>query len=123
LMNNVLAPLTSLVDFFSYSYYPYTGDYVFSDPALAAPQISQMIYMAGGKSVLFQEIGYPSSPLLNSSPDRQAAFLQNTFDALRFYSSQVIDSNFVWMPNLSPSAVNPLTHYLGFSGNSVRDFV
>jgi hypothetical protein len=123
-LNNQFSPLTSMADYFSYTYYPYTGDYIFSDPSTVNSDISQMIYAAGGKPVLFQEIGYPSSSILNSSPNQQATFLQNVFTALRFYSGQVIGANFVWMSDLPASMVDQLTQYYGFPNDtSFRAFL
>jgi hypothetical protein len=122
-LNSVFSPVSALGDFFSYTYYPLNADFTFRDPSVAGQEIAQMVLAAGDKPVLFQEIGYASSTVLNSSESMQAAFLQNVFTALRFYAGKIVAANFVWLSDLPPSMVDQLTAYYGQGATNFREFL
>ena len=118
-INRLYAPLTALVDFYSWTYYPINADFTFQNPNSAAKDIGNLIQAAGDKMVLFQEIGYASAPEVNSSEDNQAQFLQNVFEALRTNKSRIIAANFVWMSDLPQKVVDDLTAYYR-AGNAAK---
>jgi hypothetical protein len=122
-MNSLFSPITTLCDFFSYTYYPLNPDFTLRDPSVAQQEIGQLVAAAGDKPVLLQEVGYASSTVLNSSPAMQAAFLQNVFNTLRFYAGRIVAANFVWLSDLPASEVDQLTAYYGQSNPNFREFL
>jgi hypothetical protein len=109
--NGVLKPLFDKSDFLSLTYYPASGDFRFRDPDTAFTDFRAMIAAARGKKILLQEVGYSSSPLNDSSQDRQAKFFENVFSQLQAYSSDFIGANFLFMSDFSDSVVDGLVRY------------
>jgi hypothetical protein len=118
-LHTTYAPLTSLCDILSFTYYPLNADFTFQDPGNAARDVRDMVRAAGDKRVLFQEIGYASSTVVNSSEAKQAEFMANVFQALRDHRDRVIAANFVWMSDLPQSVVDDLGKYYGL-GNAAK---
>ncbi|MBZ0250367.1 MAG: hypothetical protein K8F93_11985 [Burkholderiales bacterium] len=110
------APLLALCDVVSFTYYPLNADFTFQDPSVAGRDVDAMMAAAGTRQVLFQEIGYASSPVVGSSEERQASFITEVFGALRRHRGRVIAANFVWMSDLPQSVVDDLGRYYGAAG-------
>jgi hypothetical protein len=110
-LNGRYAPITSKVEFFSFNYYPVNSDFTMRPPDVAGPEMLRMIQSAGNKQVMFQELGYASSPLLNSSEEKQAQFVANAFEVLRQNRGRVIAATFNWMSDLPQSVVDSLGQY------------
>jgi hypothetical protein len=110
-LNDRYAPITSKIDFFSFNYYPVNSDFTMRPPDVAGPEMVRMIQSAGNKQVMFQELGYASSPILNSSEEKQAQFVANAFDVLRQNRSKVFAATFNWMSDLPQSVVDSLGKY------------
>ncbi len=107
----VLKPLFDRSDFLSLTYYPASGDFRFRDPDTVFTDFPAMIAAARGKKILLQEVGYSSSPLNDSSQEKQAKFFENVFRALREDSNDFIGANFLFMSDFSDSVVDGLVRY------------
>lgn len=57
------------------------------DPSSVRADMQSMVNIAGGKKVVVQEWGYPSSPVVSASPQRQADFIAHTFAAWRSHGT------------------------------------
>jgi hypothetical protein len=76
-----VAELNSKSDMWIITYYPTHDDFIVDPPAAPRADFPEMVRLAGGKPVVLQEVGYPSSPRLESSPEMQAEFVRNVFAA------------------------------------------
>ncbi len=116
-LQGVYAPLVALTDFLSLTYYPLKPDFTVQDPKRARARIGEMIRAAGNRKVLFQEIGCPSSELLNSSEQVQAAFLEGVFAGIAENKDRVLAANILWMSDLPQSVVDHFGKYYGLPNN------
>jgi hypothetical protein len=114
--NGILKPLFDQSDFLSLTYYPASPDFKFRDPDTAFADFPLMIAAAKGKKILIQEVGYSSSPLNDSSQDKQSKFFENVFAQLREHSSEFIGANFLFMSDFSDSVVDGLARYYHAAG-------
>jgi hypothetical protein len=104
-------PILDRVDCLSFSYYPLNSDFTMKPPSVADDDIRRMIDAAGGRQVLFQEIGYASADRLNSSEMKQAEFLQNVFTALAAHADRVLAARVLFMSDLPKQVVDDLARY------------
>ena len=109
--NGVLKPLFDQSDFLSLTYYPASSDFRFRDPNTVFTDFPAMIAAAHGKKILLQEVGYTSSPLNDSSQEKQAKFFENVFSQLQVHSTDFIGANFLFMSDFSDSVVDGLVRY------------
>jgi len=105
------APLVSLTDFLSLTYYPLNPDFTVLPSKTAVARLKEMMDAAGNRKVLFQEIGCPSSTLLNSSEEIQAQFLEGVFAAFRENKDRVLAANILWMSDIAQSLVDEFGKY------------
>lgn len=103
-----LRPIASQTDFLALTYYPLTPDFLVRDPSSIVPDLRVAIKAAGDKRVLLQEAGYPSSPLNNSSDDKQAAFVGGMLSAVAGAKDRFIGVNFLFMCDFSDHLANQL---------------
>ncbi len=67
-----------------FTLYPFNlGSFTVAPPTIAGVLFDNMLVLAGTKSVVLQELGYPASPLNGSSEARQAAFFIDAIAAWR----------------------------------------
>jgi hypothetical protein len=111
LVDSLLRPLMQRTDFLALTYYPLNPDFTFRNPDDAKQDFSRMIFVARGKKILLQEVGYSSSTLNNSSEDKQARFYGNVFANLRANRDMFYGANFLFMSDLPDSVVNDLAKY------------
>jgi hypothetical protein len=76
-----VAELNAKSDVWIITYYPTHSDFIVDPPTAPRADFPAIVRMAGGKPVVLQEVGYPSSPALNSSPELQAEFVRQVFGA------------------------------------------
>lgn len=114
--HSVLKPLFDLSDFLALTYYPASADFKFRDPSTVLKDFPDMIAAAHGKKILLQEVGYSSSPLNESSQERQAKFFEHVFHQLQLHSDDFIGANFLFMSDFSDSVVADLVRYYNAPG-------
>jgi len=73
--------LNLMSDVFILTYYPLGTDFIVSRPQAPLTDFPRMIQLFGGRPVILQEVGYPSSTLLKSSAKTQAQFVDSVFTA------------------------------------------
>ncbi len=110
-MNQSLRPISEIAEFTSLTYYPSNPDFTFRDPAQIPGDFAKMYEAAHGKKVFFQELGYASSEVVNSSGDKQGRFMKNVLDTLAQHRGQTIAAHFVWMSDIPLSLVNTFGDY------------
>jgi hypothetical protein len=109
--SGVLKPVFEQSDFLSVTYYPASPDFKFRDPSTVFTDFPKMIAAARGKKIMLQEVGYSSSPLNNSSEEKQALFYTNVFSQLRANDRSFIGANFLFMSDFSDAVVDGLVKY------------
>ena len=80
--------ITQYSDFIDYTYYPFDGTQMLPVSQVPA-ELKLLASAAGSKPFAFTEIGYSSSPIIGSSQQDQADFVQTVFDTLEQYRSQL----------------------------------
>jgi hypothetical protein len=78
-----------------------------------------MVLAAGGKPLIFTEIGSPSSTVIGSSTARQQSFYSNVFDYVQGHSGGIAGGSFFQMMDLPPATVQSLLQYYN-AGNPVN---
>ncbi len=105
------------MDLSIFTYYPLTAFSVL--PISAVPQhFSFMRRAAGNRPLFLQEIGYPSSSLNGSSPQKQAEFVAKVFEQIALAGDSIKLACFFLQCDFSAATVNQLTGYYGISGTS-----
>ncbi len=103
-------------DVVMFNYYPVTN-YRPKPPQQIEKDMEVLVKVANGKQIVFQEIGYPSSPKLGSSDKNQADFITLAFKELR-KNPQIEFANFFALHDLTPAICDYLAeHYLINSKN------
>src|SRR5262249_26293679 len=75
-----IASLDTNMDVVILTYYPLDfTTFAPRAPSTVAPDMAKMIALAGGKPLVMQEWGYPTSGSLGSDESKQAEFITNTF--------------------------------------------
>jgi hypothetical protein len=105
-----------------FTYYPVEGSAAF-DMAQVATHFDAMNRLAGKRPFLLQEIGYPASPLLNSSEARQAAFVHSVFQQLDRLSTRIPLADYFMQVDFSPTLLKALEPYYGISDKTFLAFL
>lgn len=116
-LNNELKPIYDLAEIFSVTYYPLNLDFTVRPQEVVKGDFKLILAAARGKPVMFQEVGYPSSELLGSSPLTQARFLQTFFDQMRLSQPAVIGMTYLFMSDFSQAVVDSFGQYYNEPGN------
>jgi hypothetical protein len=77
----MVTQLTENSDVLIFTYYPLRPNFDPEPPDVPLTDFSTMVQFAGGRPVILQEVGYPSSRKLKSSAQKQKQFVQNVFTA------------------------------------------
>ncbi len=78
-----VSTLNSNMDVIALTYYPINNNFIPLDPTTVKDDVAKMIALAGGKPLVMQEWGYPSSSVLTSSEKKQTDFISNSFTQLK----------------------------------------
>jgi hypothetical protein len=76
-----------------------------------------------GKEIQLTEIGYPTSPINNSSPEKQAQFIQNMFQAWDQHAEVISVMSYSWLTDLPEDSVRELETYYGVSSDAFGEFL
>ncbi|MBA4079366.1 MAG: hypothetical protein C0508_30335, partial [Cyanobacteria bacterium PR.023] len=96
-------------DVLMFNYYP-MENYKPKKPQQVEQDMETLAKIANGKSIVFQEIGYPSSPRLGSSDKNQAEFMELAFKELR-KNPQFEFANFFALHDLTPAICDYLAEH------------
>ena len=97
------------------TYYPLNSDFTVQDPIAPAAAFPDLVQLAGDRDVVLQEVGYPTSSLLNSSEAKQAEFIHQVFAAWRDSGQRIEFLNLFLLHDFSSDLVSALTTYYGIS--------
>jgi hypothetical protein len=110
-IDTAFRPILERTDFLSVTYYPLSPDFKVRDPKSVVPELDGLVRSARGKKILLQEVGCPTSPLNDSSEDKQAQVFSAVLDELAGHRHDFLGANFFLMSDLSDKVVNPLAAY------------
>lgn len=105
------------------TYYPLNGDFTVKDPEIILEDFQTLADLFPGKKILMTEIGYPSSKVNNSSPEKQAEFIHYMFQAWDEHHDQFTVISYSWLSDLSQSSINEYESYYGLSNNEFGEFL
>jgi hypothetical protein len=118
-LSGPLAPLNAQFDFLAFTYYPIRGNFTMRDPDVVFADFNRMHQIAAGRKVVLQEIGYPSSPLNDSSEEKQARFYANVFQAMRKDREFIEAGNLFLLADLPDKFVKDLAGFYGMPNQKV----
>jgi hypothetical protein len=105
------------------TYYPLNGDFTVQDPTVILDDFSTLVDLFPGKEIQLTEIGYPTSPINNSSPEKQAQFIQNMFQAWDQHAEVISVMSYSWLTDLPEDSVRELETYYGVSSDAFGEFL
>ena len=117
-------PLLAVVDHVAFTYYPIAADFSVRSPDSISSDLPVMLASAEPLPIALQEFGYPSSPLLGSSPDKQSTFVRRVFEAVRNAgTAKVIGMTYLFQADFPEWLVSDLTKVYGADSENFRAFL
>jgi hypothetical protein len=126
-LKNEAAPFAE--EIFRYSdvvmvtYYPLEADFSVKDPMIVLDDFQALVDFFPEKEILIPEIGYPTSPEINSSEKKQAEFIHYSFLAWDDHKEQIKLLSFSWLSDLPTSSVKDLEAYYGLKDKGFAEFL
>jgi hypothetical protein len=111
----LVAALNANTDVHIFTYYPLNADFTPRAPSIASPDFARMRELAGNKPIVLQEVGYPTSSVLESSESAQATFYNNVFDAWVANQSSVSFLNVYLLHDPTQAECDAQAAYYGLS--------
>jgi len=105
------------------TYYPLNPDFGVRPVSGVAGDVARMVEMAGHKPVLLQEAGYPADPLLGSSEEQQAAFVDALFDAVGRHGNRIVLVNYFLLVDFNDALLAELLRYYRLPNPRFRAFL
>lgn len=96
------------------TYYP-LDDLKVRDPLSVSKDLDRMVALAAGKPLVFQEIGYPASERVESSPSLQEKFVRAVFAKLDTLGDKVPLAVYFLQSDFTPDLLKALEGYYGVS--------
>jgi hypothetical protein len=110
-----LSALNQLTDIVLVTYYPIGPTFEVRDPAEVPRDIDALVARYPGKRIALLEAGYPSSPLLGSSNERERQFIVRLFEAWDSHAAQIQTISFFCLTDFPPAVVEELKGYYGLN--------
>jgi hypothetical protein len=105
------------------SYYPINSDFTVKDPRVVGEEMGAVVKAYPHRTIYFSEAGYPSSPVLGSSEERQSEFVREVFKAWDAHASQIRYLAFSWLTDSSPAALDFFAKYYSLADNKFREYL
>jgi hypothetical protein len=106
-----IAALNESSDVWILTYYPLKPEFMVKEPTVPLVDIPRMVTLARGRPLILQEVGYPTSPLLGSTGQKQADFVANVYSAWRAESGHIPFLNFFVLHDFTPKMCDDFTAY------------
>jgi hypothetical protein len=117
-LRSVYAPIVATLDHVTFTYYPLGADFIVRPESSITGDLQTMMDAAQPRPIFLQEIGYPTDARLGSSPERQRAFVQLAFEAIRAAGpTRVFGATYLFQADLPEWFINALV--LAYSNNSI----
>jgi hypothetical protein len=123
-LRSTYAPILAAIDHVALTYYPINGDFSVKPADQLTRDLPRALAAASPLPIAFQELGYPSATLLGSSPEQQATFMRNAFEAIRAAGTlRVLGATYLFQSDLPHWLVNDLVRAYGFDDQRFRAFL
>ncbi|MDR3691011.1 MAG: hypothetical protein P4L46_16650 [Fimbriimonas sp.] len=129
-MFNSLANDTGLIsliqknmDLVSMTYYPLGSNFAVLPVDDVGKHIAKMVAFAGSRKLFIQEAGFPASPLLGSSDEKQVKFVDALFDAMVKHRDRLIGVCYFLLVDLNDKLVDSLVGYYGLQSDTFRAYL
>ena len=119
------APILTALDHVALTYYPLGAEFRVRPPQVATTDIPALVAAVAPLPVYFQEIGYPTSATLGSSPEAQATFVRLAFEAIRAIGPpRVLGATYLFQADLPGWLTDVIAQAYGAStSRNFREFV
>ncbi len=114
--------LQESMDISVFTYYPMDGFKPLA-PSQVPSHFDYMMTVAGAKPLLLQEIGYPTSSAVGSSPDQQAKFIHQVFGQLDKYQDRIAMADYFMQTDFSAALMKFFEPYYGISDATFLSFL
>lgn len=115
--------INQMSDIIGVSYYPMDpNNNEARDPAVVEGDFRRLIQLYPGKKLYFFQYGYPSSPLIGGSLEKQQAFIRETFKAWDRFSDNVKWISFTWLHELSDQLTEAMAGAAGSTDEKALAF-
>ena len=118
-----LLDLNQQADVLITTYYPLNTDFTVQPPTAPAAAFADLVALAGSRSLILQEVGYPSATGNGSSENQQAEFIHQTLSAWRDHQNRIPFLNLFLLHDFSTALVNELVSYYGESDPRFRSYL
>jgi hypothetical protein len=108
-----VSALSAKSDVWVFTYYPVGLNFQPLGPQSPSTDFPLMGTLSGGRPIVLQEVGYPSSALLGSSESEQAAFVSSVFQSWLARGDQMPYLNYFLLHDFSDAACDEFTAYYG----------
>lgn len=105
------------------TYYPTGAFFDVNDPAVPLADFPTMLGWAGTRPLILQEVGYPSASLLQSSEEKQAAFVTNVFRAWNKAGERIPFLSYFALHDFDEALCNKLEGYYGVKDANFHAFL
>jgi len=112
--------LHAAMDMVCLTYYPLNNDFTMRAVSGVRSDIEQVLSKHRGEKILFQEVGYATSPACSGSENAQADFVREIFNIWDDHSDQVVYVAFLWLNDLSDEQTKAVTTFYELTGTSVE---
>ncbi len=114
---NIWIDLATVVDKVSVTYYPINEDFTVKAPDVVFADLVSLSAKFKDKEIFVQEIGYPTSPILNSNEGKQAEFYCNFFSVWDTLKDQITHVSVLRLNDVSLAAAQATAVTYGIPGN------
>jgi len=118
LLGGPLASLNEQLDFLAVTYSPLEADFTVEDPSVVPRDFERIREIAGGRKIVFQEVGYPTAAATRGSDELQAQFYRNVFTEIARDRSAFSAVNFMTLADLSDADSQQFASFYGLPHNS-----
>ncbi len=115
--------LNQLSDVVLTTYYPLNGDFTIKPPSSVQGVFDDVVNRYPGRTIMFAEIGSPSTTQCGSSQTLQAEFVREAFQAWDRHADHVELLEWVWQHDIPPEAVATFEQYYGLSNPCFLDYL
>lgn len=110
-------------DVVAVSYYPLGDGFQVEPPASVAAAFDAIAARYPGRTVHYNQLGYPSSATTGSSAELQRQFIAEVFRAWDAHASTVAIVNIDWQTDLSPAEVAAFEELYGITDPAFGEFL
>ena len=115
--------LTEFTDVIITTYYPLQADFSVREPNVPLSDFPTLLSLVSDRPWVFQEVGYPSSTVGDSSETMQAEFVHQVFAAWRDANGRIPFLNWFLLHDLSTALVDEFVLYYGVNDEKFRAYL